>query len=313
MFALASTAAAASPLQFLEDNLQASGVRLLPSGLQYRVLKPPADASGERRCPLAESAVELHWEGYSATAYTDGGAPFYSTYGGDGPMPLTPVEGVSAWEEALQLMTVGEKWEVFAPAQLAYGDEGMEGVVGPGETLVYVLELASVEGETGPCPGVEAEVEAAAKALSEWHEGGMTRLRSRADYDAWVDEEGGGEGLVLALLRRPVAGVLLATFLAAAAEHAPRLAFGYAAESAYLPSELEAELELAAPALYVSRDGAASWSRCALLETPAWSHAPPTLPRPMTGDDGKPVAPSVALLAPVLEACLKGEGAKDEL
>ena len=60
---------------------------------------------------------------------------------------------VSAWEEALPRMAIGDKWEVYAPSELAYGDDGMEkasGAVAPGEAVVYVLELVSMEGAGVP-------------------------------------------------------------------------------------------------------------------------------------------------------------------
>ena len=138
-------------LAFLEANADAAEVRVLPSGLQYRVL----EHGDGHESPVHDTAVEINWEGYTATAFnaTPRDAPFYSTYAGDGPMPLTPQEGVSAWEEALQLMTAGDKWEIVAPSQLGYGEEGMEGMVPPGEALVYILEPVKIEGDNaGPRP-----------------------------------------------------------------------------------------------------------------------------------------------------------------
>ena len=76
---------------------------------------------------------------------------------------------VSAWEEALPRMAIGDKWEVYAPSELAYGDDGMEeasGTVAPGEAVVYVLELLSMDGAGAPRkpPPRDAAVEAAEAA-----------------------------------------------------------------------------------------------------------------------------------------------------
>ena len=150
LLARAEADAASFGLAFLEANAEAEGVVVLPSGLQYRAL---AHGGGETS-PAVDSPIEVSWEGFTAAAFnaTPRGAPFYSTYAGDGPMPLTPQEGVSAWEEALTLMGEGDRWELFVPAQLGYGEDGMEGVVEKGEALVYVLELAVIEGESKTTP-----------------------------------------------------------------------------------------------------------------------------------------------------------------
>ena len=309
-------------LAFLEANADAAGVRVLPSGLQYRVL----EHGDGHESPVHDTAVEINWEGYTATAFnaTPRDAPFYSTYAGDGPMPLTPQEGVSAWEEALQLMTEGDKWEIVAPSQLGYGEEGMEGMVPPGEALVYILELVKIEGDNaGPRREAGPEVRLAEEALEQWEglEGdgvGVARLRGAREAGAWVRAEG-RQPLVLALLRRPLSGVLLAAFLASAAAHAgARAAYALSAESTYVPSAVETQLALRAPAVFVSRDGGASWARCsALLEAPSWSHAPPTLVTPRTDADGKPLPPDGDLVRAALDECVLGEGGdapgKDEL
>lgn len=307
-------------LAFLEANADAEGVRVLPSGLQYRVLvHGPGTVS-----PATDTPVEMHWEGYTATTFnaTPTGAPFYSTYAGDGPMPLTPQEGTSAWEEALQFMCEGDKWEVAVPSQLGYGDEGMEGIVAPGEALVYVLELVRIEGSNAvPRRNPEEELHAAEEALQRWEDldggTGLTRLHDTAEattadpmarraLKAWAAAQGPGRPLVLALLRRPLAGVLLAAFLESAAAHAgERAAYAYSAESYFVESPLERHLGLTAPAVFVSTDGGETWARCAAgLDTPAWSHAPLTLLEPRMDAEGKPAPPSVAVVREALELCV---------
>lgn len=319
---LASTASDVSSLglAFLETNADAAGVRVLPSGLQYRVLSHGTGTLS----PATDTPVEMHWEGYTATAFnaTPPGAPFYSTYAGDGPMPLTPQEGTSAWEEALQFMCEGDKWEVMVPSQLGYGDEGMEGIVAPGEALVYVLELVRIEGSNaGPRRNPEEELHAAEEALQRWEDldggTGLTRLDdttgamaadpvARRALAAWAAAQHPERPLVLALLRRPLAGVLLAAFLESAAAHAgERAAYAYSAETFYLESALERHLDLVAPAVFVSPDRGETWVRCAAgLDTPAWSHAPLTLLEPRMDAEGRPAPPSVAVVREALELCV---------
>ena len=89
-------------------------------------------------------------------------------------------------------------------------------------------------------------------------------------------------------------------------------------EVSFVPSAVETQLALRAPAVFVSRDGGASWARCAaLLEAPSWSHAPPTLVTPRTDADGKPLPPDGDLVRAALDECVLGEGGdapgKDEL
>ena len=106
---------------------------------------------------------------------------------------LTPrsLSQVSAWEEALPRMAIGDKWEVYAPSELAYGDDGMEegsGAVAPGEAVVYVLELVSMEGAGVPRkpPPRDAAAEAAAEAGG--GAGPLRRLRAVHELRAWAEE-----------------------------------------------------------------------------------------------------------------------------
>ena len=97
---------------------------------------------------------------------------------------------MSAWEEALPRMAVGDKWEVYAPSELAYGDDGMEeasGAVAPGEAVVYVLELVSMEGAGVPRkpPPRDAAAEAAAEAGG--GAGPLRRLRDVQELRAWAE------------------------------------------------------------------------------------------------------------------------------
>lgn len=120
--------------KFLEDNSKAEGVVTLPSGLQYKVLK-----SGSGATPTAEDTVRTHYEGKLVD-----GTVFDSSYQRGQPAEF-PVGGViSGWTEALQKMKVGDKWQLFIPSNLAYGEAGAGGVIPPHATLIFDIELLEV-------------------------------------------------------------------------------------------------------------------------------------------------------------------------
>ena len=121
--------------EYLEKNGQAEGVHVLPSGLQYKVLK-----EGAGRSPTAGDRVQTHYRGQLID-----GTVFDSSYEGNKPFE-TRVDGViPGWSEALQLMKVGSRWQIVVPSNLAYGESGMGGVIPPHATLVFELELLGIE------------------------------------------------------------------------------------------------------------------------------------------------------------------------
>ena len=95
--------------------------------------------SGEK--PKATDTVDVHYEG----SLIDGTVFDSSIKRGE---PATfPVNGViQGWQEALQLMEVGTKWQVFIPSELAYGEQGAGGAIGPNETLIFEMELLAIKG-----------------------------------------------------------------------------------------------------------------------------------------------------------------------
>ncbi len=120
---------------FLAENAKKEGVVVTESGLQYKVLEP-----GEGDAPEATDVVTVHYLGTLID-----GTQFDSSY--DRGQPATfPVGGVIAgWTEALQLMKPGAKWQLVIPAELAYGERGAGQVIGPNATLLFDVELISVE------------------------------------------------------------------------------------------------------------------------------------------------------------------------
>ena len=122
--------------KFLADNAARAEVTTTESGLQYEVL-----TTGEGEIPTAASTVRTHYHGTLID-----GTVFDSSYDRGEPTEF-PVGGVIAgWTEALQMMTVGSKWRLTIPYQLAYGEQGAGGVIGPYATLVFDIELLDIIG-----------------------------------------------------------------------------------------------------------------------------------------------------------------------
>ena len=120
---------------FLEANKKKEGVQTLPSGLQYKVLK-----AGAGKKPTTTDTVTVHYRGTLID-----GKEFDSSYQRGKPATF-PVNGViPGWTEALALMEEGAKWELFIPSNLAYGERGAGREIGPNATLIFEVELISIE------------------------------------------------------------------------------------------------------------------------------------------------------------------------
>jgi FKBP-type peptidyl-prolyl cis-trans isomerase len=121
--------------EFLETNKKAEGVIALESGLQYKVIKKGAGAQ-----PKLTSEVKVHYEGKLLN-----GKVFDSSIARGEPISF-PVSGViKGWTEALQRMKVGDKWILYIPPGLAYGERGAGGDIGPNELLIFEVELLDVK------------------------------------------------------------------------------------------------------------------------------------------------------------------------
>jgi|TARA_B110000908_G_scaffold52263_1_gene63789 FKBP-type peptidyl-prolyl cis-trans isomerase FklB len=119
---------------YLAENSQKEGVKTTDSGLQYKSL-----VSGDGETPKASNSVTVHYKG----TLTDG-TVFDSSYERGEPATF-PVGGViSGWTEVLQLMNVGDKFEVTIPSDLAYGPAGSGPVIGPDAVLVFEVELLAI-------------------------------------------------------------------------------------------------------------------------------------------------------------------------
>ena len=120
---------------FLAENKTKEGVKTLPSGLEYKILK---EGSGPK--PTASDTVECNYRGTLID-----GKEFDSSAKHGGPATF-PVNGViKGWTEALQMMPVGSKWQLFIPPDLAYGERGAGPDIGPEATLIFDVELVSIK------------------------------------------------------------------------------------------------------------------------------------------------------------------------
>jgi FKBP-type peptidyl-prolyl cis-trans isomerase FklB len=121
--------------QFLAANKAKEGVKTLPSGLQYKIL---TEGNGAQPKPTDQITVN-----YRGTLLD--GTEFDNSYkrGAPATLPLTGL--IKAWSEALPLMKTGAKWQLFVPADLAYGEQGAGRVIGPNSTLIFEIELVGIK------------------------------------------------------------------------------------------------------------------------------------------------------------------------
>jgi len=125
---------------FLAENKTKDGVVTLDSGLQYKVLQP-----GDGPKPTAEDRVVCHYRGTLID-----GTEFDSSHKRSKPATFSLKRVIEGWREALPLMPVGSKWQLFVPPGLAYGARGGRGnEIGPNATLVFEIELVGIKGPAG--------------------------------------------------------------------------------------------------------------------------------------------------------------------
>ena len=121
--------------KFLEENGKKEGVKTTASGLQYLVMK---EGTGPR--PTSTDKVSVHYHGTLID-----GTVFDSSVQRGQPAQFGCNQVIPGWTEALQLMPVGSKWKLFIPSNLAYGERSPGGAIGPNETLIFEVELLSIE------------------------------------------------------------------------------------------------------------------------------------------------------------------------
>ena len=120
---------------FLAENKKKEGVKTLPSGLQYKVIKV-----GTGKKPKSTDIVIVHYRGTLIN-----GTEFDSSYKRGQPVNFQVSGVIPGWSEALQLMQEGAKWQRFIPPNLAYGEQGAGRDIGPNATLIFEVELVSIQ------------------------------------------------------------------------------------------------------------------------------------------------------------------------
>lgn len=119
---------------FLDANKKKKGVITTKSGLQYKVI-----SIGKGKQPTATSSITAHYKG----ALVDGRV-FDSSYLRNEPATFSVNQVIPGWKEVLPLMHEGDKWQVFIPSELAYGERGSGNAIGPNEALIFEIELIKV-------------------------------------------------------------------------------------------------------------------------------------------------------------------------
>lgn len=119
---------------FLAGNAGKEGVKTLESGLQYKVIK-----SGNGKSPQKSDKVTVNYRGTLID-----GTEFDSSYSRNQPATFGVGQVIPGWTEALQLMREGDKWEIYIPSKLAYGERGAGGRIPPNSALIFEVELISV-------------------------------------------------------------------------------------------------------------------------------------------------------------------------
>jgi FKBP-type peptidyl-prolyl cis-trans isomerase FklB len=120
---------------FLAENKKKEDVKVLPSGLQYKITK-----EGTGKTPKADDTVTVNYRGTLID-----GTEFDSSYKRGEPATFLVKGVIKGWTEALQLMKVGSKWQLFIPSELAYGEQSAGRVIGPNSTLIFEVELLGIK------------------------------------------------------------------------------------------------------------------------------------------------------------------------
>jgi FKBP-type peptidyl-prolyl cis-trans isomerase FklB len=134
-----SAGTSADGLKFLEENSKRPDVVVLPSGLQYRVITKGAGSHH----PAVNTPCQCHYAGTLID-----GTQFDSSYSRGSPATFAPNQVIKGWTEALQLMVEGDKWELFIPSELGYGDGGSPPKIPGGSVLIFTIEILQLQGDS---------------------------------------------------------------------------------------------------------------------------------------------------------------------
>lgn len=122
--------------KFLTENRAKTGIKVLPSGVQYRVIE---EGSGAQH-PTLNSEVTVHYRGSLMN-----GLEFDSSFARGEPVHFKVGDVIKGWQDVLPLMRVGDHWQIFVPPALAYGERGQPPRIGPNEALVFELKLIAIK------------------------------------------------------------------------------------------------------------------------------------------------------------------------
>jgi FKBP-type peptidyl-prolyl cis-trans isomerase FklB len=140
--------------KFLAENKTKEGIKTTPSGLQYKVIK-----EGTGPTPKETDTVITDYRGTLLN-----GTEFDSSYKRGEPATFPVNRVIKGWTEALQMMKVGSKYQLFIPANLAYGERGAGGDIGPNETLIFEVELRDIKKADAPPSGASPAAASPTKA-----------------------------------------------------------------------------------------------------------------------------------------------------
>jgi FKBP-type peptidyl-prolyl cis-trans isomerase FklB len=133
-------------VKFLQENAKKEGVITLKSGLQYKVLRR-GDGTDH---PTIDSPCSCHYEGTLID-----GTKFDSSYDRGEPTSFAPNQVIKGWTEVMQLMVEGDKFEIYVPSELGYGDQGSPPKIPGGSVLVFKMEIIKIEG--GKVPALQCK------------------------------------------------------------------------------------------------------------------------------------------------------------
>merc|ERR1719162_2485683 len=136
-----SAASNEAGIAFLAENAGKEGVITLASGMQYKVLRKGDGASH----PTADSSCECHYSGKLID-----GTTFDSSYDRGSPTSFAPNQVIKGWTEAMQMMVEGDKWEMYIPSELGYGESGSPPKIKGGDVLVFTMEILTIKGDKKP-------------------------------------------------------------------------------------------------------------------------------------------------------------------
>jgi FKBP-type peptidyl-prolyl cis-trans isomerase FklB len=158
-FGLSSAGTNEVGIKYLEDMKGKPGVVTLPSGLMYKVLR---EGTGEDH-PTVDSPCECYYAGTTPSltptahevaddteALNKGWDDFDSGYKRGSTTTFAPNQVIKGWTEAMQLMVEGDKWEMYIPSDLGYGDGGQGGKIKGGDVLVFRMEIVTIKGNKKP-------------------------------------------------------------------------------------------------------------------------------------------------------------------